>query len=70
MSEEESDRSEIIGDPVFKRVLKDALEIQDRFAAEPVFHNTGKGYLKSDGVIALRELKKNQKVRESSEDPD
>lgn len=26
----------LLHDPVFQRVLKDALEIQDRFSAEPV----------------------------------
>ena len=33
-----------------KRIMKDALRIQDRFAAEPVLARTGKGFLKSEGV--------------------
>ena len=36
-----------------KRIMKDALRIQDRFAAEPVLARTGKGYLKSEGVETL-----------------
>jgi len=39
-----------IDDPDFIRVLGDALGIQERFAAEPVYARTGKGYLKSVGV--------------------
>ena len=37
-------------DPVFQRVLADALSIQDRFSAEPVYGRTGKGSLRSAGV--------------------
>ena len=40
-----------------KRVMKDALRIQDRFAAEPVLARTGKGYLKSEGVATLQRIK-------------
>jgi len=40
-----------------KRIMKDALKIQDRFAAEPVLARTGKGYLKSDGVSTLQKIK-------------
>ena len=51
----------LLDDPVFKRVLKDALEIQDRFSAEPVYAKTGKGYLKSAGVENLHKTKSKQK---------
>ena len=44
-------------DPVFQRVMADALAIQDRFLAEPVYARTGKGYLKSGGVEELQLLK-------------
>jgi hypothetical protein len=37
--------------------MKDALRIQDRFAAEPVLARTGKGYLKSEGVTTLQRIK-------------
>jgi hypothetical protein len=40
-----------------KRIMKDALRIQDRFAAEPVLARTGKGYLKSEGVSTLQRIK-------------
>jgi hypothetical protein len=41
----------------FKRIMKDGLKIQDRFAAEPVYARTGKGYLKSEGVETLQRIK-------------
>lgn len=44
-------------DPLFRRVLEDALAIQDRFSAGPVYAETGKGSLKSEGVAELRKLK-------------
>lgn len=40
----------LLRDPLFRRVLEDALAIQDRFSAEPVYARTGKGYLKPTGV--------------------
>ncbi len=40
-----------------KRIMKDALRIQDRFAAEPVLARTGKGYLRSEGVETLQRIK-------------
>lgn len=40
-----------------KRIMKDALRIQDRFKAEPVLARTGKGYLKSEGVETLQRIK-------------
>ena len=44
-------------DPVFQRVLADGLAIQDRFAAEPVYGQTGKGKLKSTGVAEVSAAK-------------
>jgi hypothetical protein len=49
---------ELLKNPDFQRVLADALAIQDRFAAEPVYARTGKGYLKSAGVEELKAAKK------------
>jgi len=40
----------LANNPVFLRVMRDALSIQDRFSAEPVYAKTGKGFLKSAGV--------------------
>jgi hypothetical protein len=40
-----------------KRATKDALRIQDRFAAEPVLARTGKDYLKSEGVATLQRIR-------------
>jgi hypothetical protein len=40
-----------------KRIMKDALRIQGRFAAEPVLGRTEKGYLKSEGVTTLQRIK-------------
>lgn len=57
---------QLLADPVFQRVMRDALAIQDRFAAEPVYAKTGKGMLKSIGVAELQALKKAaQKNKES-----
>jgi len=44
-------------DPLAQAILKDALAIQDRFAAEPVYSKTGKGLLKSAGVEEIRAAK-------------
>ena len=43
--------------------MREALRIQDRFVAEPVFARTGKGYLKSEGVTALQKIKANLRKR-------
>jgi hypothetical protein len=40
-----------------KRIMKDAIRIQDRFVAEPVLARTGKGHLKSEGVATLQRIK-------------
>lgn len=40
-----------------RAAMKDALRIQDRFVAEPVFAKTGRGYLKSEGVTTLHKIK-------------
>ena len=57
MEEEPPIDPKLLENPVFKRVLADALAIQDRFAAEPVHAKTGKGFLKSEGVDQPRRLK-------------
>ncbi len=49
-----------------KRTMKDALRIQDRFAAEPVLARTGKGYLKSEGVVTLQRIKASLKKSKSA----
>lgn len=54
-------------DPLFLEVMAEALAIQNRFSAEPVYAKTGKGYLKSVGVEELQELKRHPKP--NSEDP-
>jgi len=51
----------LLNDPIFQRVLADALAIQDRFAAEPVYAKTGQGFLKSAGVDELKQIKASQK---------
>lgn len=52
-----------IHDPVFMSVLQDALEIQERFSAEPVYAKTGRGYLKSVGVDDVAKAKKLEPVK-------
>ena len=39
--------------------MREALRIQDRFVAEPLFAKTGRGYLKGEGVAALNKIKAN-----------
>ena len=39
--------------------MREALRIQDRFVAEPLFAKTGRGYLKSEGVSTLNRIKAN-----------
>jgi hypothetical protein len=39
--------------------MREALRIQDRFVAEPLFAKTGRGYLKSEGVSTLGKIKAN-----------
>ena len=53
-----------MADPVqvqrnLRAAMKEALRIQDRFVAEPVFAKTGRGYLKSEGVSAIGKIKAN-----------
>jgi len=48
---------EFANNPLFLEVLKEGLEIQDRFSAEPIYAKTGKGYLKSVGVEELQKIK-------------
>ena len=40
-----------------RAAMRDALRIQDRFAAEPLFARTGRGHLKSEGVSTLQRIK-------------
>lgn len=50
---------EFENDALAQAILREGLAIQDRFAAEPVYARTGKGYLKSVGVeeiISFRKL--------------
>ena len=39
--------------------MREALRIQDRFVAEPLFAKTGRGYLKSEGVSTIAKIKAN-----------
>jgi hypothetical protein len=55
----------LANDPVFLRVMRDALSIQDRFSAEPVYARTGKGFLKSAGVKELSTIKASRKRKKA-----
>ena len=39
--------------------MREALRIQDRFVAEPLFSKTGRGFLKSEGMSTLSKIKAN-----------
>ena len=61
--------SKFLEDPLFQRVMKDALEMRDRFSAEPVYAKTGKGCLKSEGVADLqRIMEPSKRYREGGSD--
>ena len=40
-----------------RAAMKEALRIQDRFVADPVFAKIGRGYLKSEGVSTVQKIK-------------
>jgi hypothetical protein len=40
-----------------RAAMREALRIQDRFVAEPLFAKTGRGYLKSEGVSTISRIK-------------
>ena len=44
-------------DPIFQELKAEGLAMQHRFAAEPIFAKTGKGFLISKGVAELERLK-------------
>ena len=49
--------------PLARAILQEGLKIQDRFSAEPIYAQTGKGYLKSAGVDEIAEAKKAEPTR-------
>ena len=54
----------LLKNPIFQRLMAEGLAIQDRFAAEPIYAKTGKGYLKSAGVEELKKIKEAQKKKQ------
>ena len=46
--------------------MRDALRIQDRFVAEPLFAKNGRGYLKSEGVSTLQKIKSSLRRKSAS----
>ena len=54
---DEALRAKCANHPLAQAILKDALAIQDRFAAEPVYAKTGKGFLRSAGVEEIKQAK-------------
>ena len=49
-----------------RAAMRDALRIQDRFVAEPLFAKTGRGYLKSEGVSTLQKIKTSLRKKPSA----
>lgn len=47
----------LLENPVFLDLMAEGLAMQHRFAAEPVYAKTGKGFLKSEGVEEIRRIK-------------
>jgi hypothetical protein len=48
-----------------RAAMKEALRIQNRFVADPLFAKTGRGYLKSEGVSTLQKIKANLRRKAS-----
>ncbi len=55
----------LLNDPLFRELMAEGLAMQNRFAAEPVYAKTGKGFLKSAGVSELQKLKKSKKLKQA-----
>jgi hypothetical protein len=51
----------LLSSHLFQELMAEGLAMQDRFAAEPVYAKTGKGYLKSAGVEELKQIKQASK---------
>lgn len=69
MSDAEKPRKSFEDDPLFLEVMAEALAIQDRFSAEPIYAKTGKGYLKSVGVSELEEIRKREREKAQQDQP-
>jgi hypothetical protein len=69
MPEEKKVANAFENHPLFLEVMAEALAIQDRFAAEPVYAKTGKGYLKSVGVREIQEAKELVKAQSKQTKP-
>ncbi|MCW1925522.1 hypothetical protein OKA05_23390 [Luteolibacter arcticus] len=59
----EKEKPDFSKNPLAQAILREGLAIQDRFAAEPVYARTGKGYLKSAGVREMEEAKEKAKKK-------
>lgn len=53
----------LLKNPLFRELMAEGLAMQDRFAAEPRYAKTGKGYLKSAGVEELSKIKADRKQK-------
>ena len=53
----------LLNDLLFRELMAEGLAMQERFAAEPIYAKTGKGFLKSAGVDELKGIKAEQKTK-------
>ena len=58
MSAKEESSDSFENNPLAQAILREGRAIQDRFVAEPIYAKTGKGFLKSVGVLEISEAKK------------
>lgn len=65
MQEDADIDPKLLEHPVFQEMMKEGLAMQDRFAAEPVYAKTGKGFLKSVGVEELVRIKNSQRSEQA-----
>ena len=69
MEEKKNVASASADNSLFLEVMAEALAIQDRFSAEPIYARTGKGYLKSAGVEELQAIKAAAKSKQGETAP-
>ena len=50
-----------------RAAMREALRIQDRFVAEPLYAKTGRGYLKGEGVSTMSKIKANLRRKAAGE---
>jgi len=59
-------REEILKDPIFQETLKIGLEEQWKYSPDSTISKTGKGFLRSSGVLEIQRAKKEDERTQKS----